>query len=126
MSNIGRIANKGSGAYLNKKIYRQWHYANGQHNLVCADLGVSPDPDAPEPTAHEVVQELRDHLEWAHNRLDHLLTIFDERRMGFDDFSGPNETMQAVRDELPKIREKYKFKKAWPNGRFKPVKQKRG
>ena len=33
-------------------------YGNGQHDLVCEDLGCSADPNAPGPSAHEAVQDV--------------------------------------------------------------------
>ncbi len=48
---------------ISAKQYRQWKYANGQHELACADLGCSPDPDAPGPTLHEAAQVVVEKLE---------------------------------------------------------------
>ncbi len=65
------------------------------------------------PSRQQLLQDLR----WAYSRLDHLLTVYDEGDITKQDFAGPDETMAAVRAELPSFRTRYGFKKTWPNGR---------
>lgn len=56
-------------------------------------------------------------LVWLYDRLDHLLTVYEEGCMADTTFAGPDETMAAVRERLPEYRKKYGLKQCWPNGR---------
>ncbi len=56
-------------------------------------------------------------LQWAYNRLDHLMTVAAEGDWNDSGASGPMETIKEVNSVLPMLMERYGFKKTWPNGR---------
>jgi len=57
---------------------RQQRYDTGQHQLVCTDLGVSNNPDAPGPTAHEAVQNLKQQHQETVRLLERAALLIDE------------------------------------------------